>query len=145
MADDDEACGDEASTERLQADLHADEAIARSVRGRYLQSVAWRAGAAERRATEEEQMARDVRRSVLSSGSGDVAEAARSFGLDLVDGDALSVNLVKERWRELALQRHPDIAGGGGETFLGLKRHYQVLLQACRSQRESVVLRDEAA
>ena len=77
---------------------------------------------------------RRARRAAISAGP--VAEAARSFGIAISDDtSALSVGVVKQRWRELALQRHPDVVGPGGvESFLGLKRDYQVLLHACRDR-----------
>ena len=115
----------------------AEETLVACLRERFARSSSWREGAATRRQAEDEQAARVAKRAALSSVDGPLAEAAASFGLNLFDDaeSTLNVGKVKQRWRELAFERHPDVAAncGSSESFLRLKRHYQVLLQACSS------------
>ena len=119
---------------RTADDRQQEELVAERVRRHFAASAAWRAGAGERRATEARETARSAQQEVLTLWDAPVAEAARSFGIDLSDGrDALNVRAIKERWRQLALEQHPDLTGGGPERFVQLRRHLQVLLRACRS------------
>ena len=55
------------------------------------------------------------------------------------DGRAL-VELIKERWRQLALTAHPDVPTGSAERFLELRESYRMLLRVAKSRAAAAVV-----
>ena len=100
--------------------------LAGALRRRFDRSAGWRAGAAERRVAHEA-VARARRRFAPSSLLG---QAATRFGLGPTDLDELSKAGLKERWTQLVLKAHPDVAGGSEANFQQLRAAYKVLLRA---------------
>ena len=100
--------------------------LARALRDRFDETAEWRAGAFERRAAAAAAAAAK-RRLAPSSALGRAAEA---FGLSPDDIDAVDRAGLKQRWRRLALQAHPDVVGGSGERFNDLRAAYKALLRA---------------
>ena len=118
-----------------ETDDRAARELAQRLRRRFEESAKWRAGAGERRAAAA--AAARSRRTFAANGM--IGRAAASFGFDaeeLNDSDSL-LRKVKERWRELAKQEHPDVKGGNSDRFLELKASYQALLRVARSGAES--------
>lgn len=115
-----------------ETDDRAARELAQRLRRRFEESAKWRAGAGERRAAAA--AAARSRRTFAANGM--IGRAAASFGFDaeeLNDSDSL-LRKVKERWRELAKQEHPDVKGGNSDRFLELKASYQALLRVARSR-----------
>jgi hypothetical protein len=101
--------------------------LGRALRQRFDESAQWRARAADRRAARDAAAA--ARRRAAPSST--IGSAAKSFGLLPADVEqGFDKAFLKERWRELALRAHPDVAGGSGERFQELRAAYQVLLRA---------------
>lgn len=125
--------GDEAAqvahaTEAAEAEAEAARGLASLLRRRFEDAAEWRGRAAERRAASD--AAERARR--LAAPTSTIGGAARSFGLQPADLDGCDEAFLKERWRQLALQAHPDVAGGSGERFQQLRAAYKVLLRAAR-------------
>jgi len=134
----DNAMSDDASAGGASHDGERDTeliALAAKLRHRFAETAGWRAGAADRRAAE----AAAARATRQLDHVGPLAAAFDSFGLRPSDLDATDGTLqrrvesrLKARWRQLALQEHPDVQGGSATRFRELKEHYKVLLQAAR-------------
>ena len=102
--------------------------LAAALRGRFEASAEWRAGAADRRSAQA--AAHAARRRCAPESV--VGSAARAFRLSAAELEGVDKAGLKRRFKQLALQAHPDVAGGSEERFLELRAAYQVLLRATR-------------
>lgn len=142
-------CDDDGEDEAADGDEEGDDgvsALAARIQAAFDGSATWRAGAGARREAEVREAA-----SLLATGarwgqhhSEEVTKAARALGLathlarDRDEGDVrLTAAAVKQRWRSLAFQSHPDIAGADGRPkFVALRQHYLTLMEAVGQEEE---------